>query len=205
MKSLRYSLLKKSNSLKDFVYYKKDFLSVPFCDKILAESNRRTKGAATVGAHTISRKIRDADGVNFSINDPLLVELKQKFQDALSEYIDDDKYVQVDNLKQTISVVSYTNQIGYMPHVDATYPCNADLDTRLYSIVAYFNDDYVGGDIYFPDIGLTFKPKKGSCLIFPSNNLFRHGVYPVKGYKLISPCWFYTKTSTIDNSMPFGF
>ena len=205
MKSLRYSLLKKSNSLKDAVFYKENFCSVSFCDEILVESSRRTKNSASVGNHEISKKIRDADGVNFSINDPLLLKLKQKFRDALSEYIDDYGHVDVDNLNQTISVVSYTNQKGYIPHVDAMWPCNADLETRLYSIVSYFNDDYVGGDLYFPDIGLTFKPKKGSCVIFPSSNLFRHGVYPVKGYKLISPCWFYTKTSTIDSFTPFGF
>lgn len=42
------------------------------------------------------------------------------------------------------------------------------------SIVAYINDDYVGGEIYFPRFDLTIKPKKGDVVIFPSTYIYEH-------------------------------
>jgi len=42
------------------------------------------------------------------------------------------------------------------------------------SIVAYLNDDYEGGEIYFPRFDLTIKPKKGDIVIFPSTYVYEH-------------------------------
>lgn len=50
--------------------------------------------------------------------------------------------------------------------------------------VVYLNDDYEGGEIYFPDFDLFIKPKKGQAIIFPAftkNNPYEHGVNPIKG------------------------
>jgi hypothetical protein len=45
-----------------------------------------------------------------------------------------------------------------------------------YASIIYLNDDYVDGEIFFPNKGLTIKPKTGSLLIFPGNEEFEHGV-----------------------------
>jgi hypothetical protein len=42
------------------------------------------------------------------------------------------------------------------------------------SIVAYVNDDYEGGELYFPRFDLTLKPKKGDVVIFPSTYIYEH-------------------------------
>jgi prolyl 4-hydroxylase len=42
------------------------------------------------------------------------------------------------------------------------------------SVVAYLNDDYVGGELYFPRFDLTLKPKKGDVAIFPSTYIYEH-------------------------------
>jgi predicted 2-oxoglutarate/Fe(II)-dependent dioxygenase YbiX len=42
------------------------------------------------------------------------------------------------------------------------------------SVVAYINDDYEGGEIYFPRFNLTIKPKKGDIVIFPSTYIYEH-------------------------------
>jgi prolyl 4-hydroxylase len=42
------------------------------------------------------------------------------------------------------------------------------------SVVAYINDDYEGGEIYFPRFDLTIKPKKGDVVIFPSTYIYEH-------------------------------
>jgi predicted 2-oxoglutarate/Fe(II)-dependent dioxygenase YbiX len=38
----------------------------------------------------------------------------------------------------------------------------------LFTALMYFNDEYVGGEISFPDESVKVKPKAGSVLIFPS-------------------------------------
>lgn len=42
------------------------------------------------------------------------------------------------------------------------------------SIVAYINDDYEGGELYFPRFDLTLKPKTGDVMIFPSTYIYEH-------------------------------
>jgi hypothetical protein len=46
--------------------------------------------------------------------------------------------------------------------------------------VLYINDDYSGGEVFFPLINLRIKPKKNEFLIFPSAYLFVHEVSEVQ-------------------------
>jgi hypothetical protein len=48
------------------------------------------------------------------------------------------------------------------------------------SLVSYPNDDYEGGELYFPKLNLTIKPEAGDIVIFPSTYLFSHRAMPVK-------------------------
>lgn len=50
-----------------------------------------------------------------------------------------------------------------------------------YSCYVYLNDDYEGGEIFFPEHGIEIKPTAGSALIFPSGNHYVHGVKRVEG------------------------
>ena len=49
------------------------------------------------------------------------------------------------------------------------------------AMVLYINDDYLGGEIFFPDIDLEIKPKSGQLIAWPSGPLFEHGVNTVRG------------------------
>lgn len=44
----------------------------------------------------------------------------------------------------------------------------------------YFSDDYEGGELYFPQHGIEFRPKAGSAYFFPGDKNYVHGVRPVK-------------------------
>ena len=69
-----------------------------------------------------------------------------------------------------------------------------DLGTTDYNHMAtliYLNDDYEGGEIYFPTHGISLKPKAGDLLMFPGNMHYAHGVTPVmSGYRYTIPMWF---------------
>ena len=49
----------------------------------------------------------------------------------------------------------------------------------VFANVIYVNDDFIGGELHFPNIDITYKPKKGSLIVFPSDNEYLHGVLPV--------------------------
>jgi hypothetical protein len=51
----------------------------------------------------------------------------------------------------------------------------------------YFNEDFEGGEIYFPNLDYQYKPVKGAALIFPCNE-YLHGVKAItKGYRYTMP------------------
>lgn len=67
------------------------------------------------------------------------------------------------------------------PHSD-----NSDFDgnptafeINKYVGILYLNDDYEGGELYFPDHDLDIKPKKYSYYVFPGGVENVHGVRPV--------------------------
>jgi hypothetical protein len=69
-------------------------------------------------------------------------------------------------------------------HFDSSRP--NDIATLI-----YLNDDYEGGEIYFPDHGIGFKPEPGDLLCFPDNPDFVHGVKEItSGTRYTTPRWF---------------
>lgn len=47
------------------------------------------------------------------------------------------------------------------------------------SMVGYLNDDYSGGEIYFPRFNLEIKPDAGDLVIFPSTYIYEHASKPI--------------------------
>lgn len=61
------------------------------------------------------------------------------------------------------------------------------------SILVYLNDDYEGGELYFPDLDFGIRPKRGMMITFPGNLYYTHGVAPVRSgtrYTLSQWCKF---------------
>ena len=54
-----------------------------------------------------------------------------------------------------------------------------DRSKLLRSMIFYINDDYEGGELYFPALDFEYKPKAGDFITFPSYEKFTHGVKPV--------------------------
>jgi hypothetical protein len=49
----------------------------------------------------------------------------------------------------------------------------------VYAVIFYLNDDYTGGELYFPTRSLEVRPPAGSVIFFPTTNEYKHGVHPV--------------------------
>ena len=66
---------------------------------------------------------------------------------------------------------------------------------RDYSGIFYLNDQYEGGEIYFPKLDFEVKPKKGSLIIFPSGSDHIHGVKTVEKHPRYTIAVWYSKQS----------
>ena len=74
---------------------------------------------------------------------------------------------------------------GYqlMPHADAQNPGNQPhpFPWRNFAAVIYLNEDYDGGEIYFPELGIELRPTAGTLVLFPGTLKYLHGVRMVTG------------------------
>jgi len=73
--------------------------------------------------------------------------------------------------------------------------------TRVICSLQFLNDrtdeeeagefDYIGGELEFPYLGVTFVPRIGDTIMYPANFLFTHGVTPVlDGHRIVNlSCW----------------
>lgn len=72
---------------------------------------------------------------------------------------------------------------GYelLPHADSENPNGAPhpYPWRDLAVVLYLNDNYEGGEIYFPNLDIEIKPTPGMLVVFPGTLFFLHGVRKV--------------------------
>lgn len=76
---------------------------------------------------------------------------------------------------EAMNFVKYGPGQHFQEHADHGFSYYATV-----SLVSYPNDDYEGGELYFPKLGVTIKPEAGDTVIFPSTYLFSHRAMPVK-------------------------
>jgi len=64
---------------------------------------------------------------------------------------------------------------------------------RDYSSVLYLNDDFEGGETYFPDYNYCITPKTGKLIIFKSGAEHIHGVKEITSGKRYTMATWYTR------------
>jgi hypothetical protein len=76
---------------------------------------------------------------------------------------------------------------------------------RQLSALIYLNDDYTGGETYFPRQNIKFKARAGDLLLFPSNFCYPHEALPVtKGTKYAVVTWFVAYPKKTDDKEQEG-
>lgn len=86
----------------------------------------------------------------------------------------------------------YEKNSGMGPHSDIM---SEDCNRCILSAVLYFNNDYVGGEIFFPSINKEFRMDSGSVIIYPAHlPEFDHGVKKItSGVRYSIPMCFTTE------------
>ena len=75
---------------------------------------------------------------------------------------------------EAFNFIKYGPGQHFQEHHDHGFSYNCTV-----SLVAYVNDDYEGGELYFRLQNLTVKPEAGDLFIFPSNFMYPHRAMPV--------------------------
>lgn len=70
---------------------------------------------------------------------------------------------------EAINFVRYTPGQHFQVHSDHgfSYTCTI-------SSIAYFNDNYTGGELWFPNLDIKYKPSAGDVVFFPSTFIYAH-------------------------------
>lgn len=148
--------------------------------------NRYAWQPAYVGYKQLMPEYRDCNDFKFKKTDIehdksddslKLQSLWQDVYDAQSPAVDD--YRKSHNLMdlkywEAFNFIKYGPKQHFMEHHDHGYSYNCTV-----SLVAYINDDYDGGELYFRLQNLNIKPKAGDLYIFPSNYMYPHQAKPV--------------------------
>lgn len=105
-----------------------------------------------------------------SVHDQITEKLKECLADFTKVY-----NINQLNYMEAINFVRYGEGQHFKVHPDSgpTYHCDV-------STVMYLNDDYEGGELWFPHYEYTYIPQYGDIVLFPSSWLFAHAALPVK-------------------------
>ena len=107
-------------------------------------------------------------------------DFKQLFNDvvlSIGTCVDDysKKYKLDLNYMEAVNFVKYSSGQHFDGHSDHghSYVCTV-------SSIAYLNDGYEGGELYFEHLKEKIKPAFGDIIVFPSAFIYKHAALPVK-------------------------
>ena len=150
---------------------------------IEASENSPTWRQGTIG-QIVDPKVRMTDVHDLDSHTELHKEILDAFISAVKKYSQKYTFCRISNV-EALKVGRYSVGGHYALHADAKG------SERVLSGVLYLNDGYEGGELYFSHQNVTYTPKAGSIILFPSNFIYVHQSLPVKvGKKYICVSWF---------------
>jgi hypothetical protein len=124
--------------------------------------------------------------------DPQISTVIQGLVDRLK--IEVDSFFNVDAKPTSPAIVRWMKGYRQEPHADKQLQNGEPNDFPWYDLAGlfYLNDDYEGGELYFKNQGIEFKPKPGAAYFFPGDIGYSHGVKEITdGIRYVIP-FFWT-------------
>ena len=147
--------------------------------------------------------LRVRDTLWYPINEEQLVKLEQGIAQAYAFHVR-PRYNCEFKSYEPAQFLGYRVGGHYLQHIDGEQ-INRETGEweealpRDISFLFYLNSEFGGGEIEFPTLGLTIKPKKGMMIAFPSYKEFTHKVHPVTwGHRYSLVSWVATQKNLYD-------
>ena len=185
--------------MNTFISINENFLSDADFEKYLNFSKETNLWGNRIPNNVWSGRVVFANSVDE------LSELNNLFLNKVREIIKSKFELEVEIYPDYLGVVKWENGDMQHPHADGEIEGGKHpFSWRNFGCVLYLNDNYNGGEIYFPNQNIEIKPKPNTLVFFPGNLEFLHGVKPITNdvrYTLTS-FWTYDKKYSIsyDNS-----
>ena len=153
----------------------------------------------------IDDKMRGSTGSFLDDNHELIINFHNKINQGLDEYKrrlinihENFQYYPVPggydthSWREQIQILQYEKNQEYKFHHDAANHKERYEFYRTISVIVYLTDNFKGGGTSFPHV--TYKPKPGYALIFPSNWCYPHaGELVTEGIKRVAVTWYYVE------------
>jgi predicted 2-oxoglutarate/Fe(II)-dependent dioxygenase YbiX len=183
-------------NINDYIVVFDGVITDALCDAILSEfSNEEEWQKTVVGEGRVDDKIRTAETIILSY--PHVIEKNPKVRAKLDKYVFASAGLAIKKYNEKFNTCKIQEDSGYelLRYKEGQfYTQHTDSfknRSRAVSCSFILNDDYEGGEFAFFDRELKYKPKKGSCIMFPSNFMYPHEIMPVTSgtrYSIIT--WF---------------
>jgi hypothetical protein len=160
--------------------------SVSNYGELSEEGKRYHWHPAYVGYQQLMPDYRDCVDFKFKKSDIALdtsedsIKLQSLWQDLYDVKLpvveDYSRMHNINNLQywEAFNFIKYGPGQHFMEHHDHGFSYNCTV-----SLVAYPNDDYEGGELFFRLQNLKIKPDAGDLFVFPSNFMYPHQAMPV--------------------------
>jgi hypothetical protein len=129
--------------------------------------------------------------------DKISVEDMGKIRDKMHQTVEEILKVRVKNV--TMSGHKYPVGSYAAPHSDSSELDGTPNSWQMnkYAAILYLNDDYEGGQIYFPQHNVDISPKAGSLLVFEGSHEYLHGVREITSGDRFTILAFWDKADAV--------
>tara|TARA_B100000131_G_scaffold216738_1_gene208351 strand:+ start:1208 stop:1846 length:639 start_codon:yes stop_codon:yes gene_type:complete len=200
-------------NLYDFMIIQQDVIPSEDIADLMMVTNEKPTGQATIknGDYDEETLKHIRNTLWYDIPDELHVKLQDAVSNCYKRFVG-PKYNCEFKSYEPVQFLSYPPGGHYREHIDTesyNYQTRKwetlDMPTgvRDISFLFYLNEEFGGGEIEFPRMGLTIKPKTGMMIAFPSYKEFPHKVHPVTwGTRHTLVCWVGTQKKLYETA-PF--
>lgn len=168
----------------DLIKYNKGFMNAEDAQKIYEYAIKTSSNFDEYGndkkEFLTNNKVFNNE-FDLKIRDLMQSYAKKVYEYVVATYSNTKFYPFKENLTH---IAKFSDGDSMHEHFDLSRP--NDIATLI-----YLNNNYEGGEIYFPEYNIYIKPSPGDLVTFPDNEYYIHGVKKVyNGDRYTMPRWF---------------
>jgi hypothetical protein len=146
---------------------------------------------------------------NRQLDSPLIKKINPEIHKTIQKYI----YKMRDEIESHFKlkvkcrppvIIRWKTGTEQRPHADKQLNDGRPNPFPTYDInsLIYYNDDFVGGELYYPDFDLEIKPEPGLAVFHPGDINYLHGVKMIQSGDRYTTPSFYTITELGEAASP---